>query len=180
LTSWLRIKRRPRVPSAVGTRFRPRRWPADDQIIAIAAVVLAVTPFTPWFKATVGTPDPNVTGILIDLPGTVSGIGAHQYLWGVFALALLQFGLIAVRHAPDRRVARVPGYRWLLVVTCGLSLIVVGVGCALKPGPWYGNLAFPPPFSIQIKWDVGAIVALGAALVGTGAAIAALRDQTRQ
>ena len=116
----------------------------------------------------------------MDPPGTVSGIGAHQYLWGVFALALLQFGLIAVRYAPVRRVARVPAYRWLLVVACGLTLIVVGVGCALKPGPWYGNLAFPPPLWIQIQWDVGALVALGAALVATGVAIAALRDQTRQ
>ena len=180
MTSWLRHKRRSRVASAVGTRFSPRRWPADEQIIAIAAVVLAVTPFTPWFKAALRTPDPNVSGALIDPPGTVSGIGAHQYLWGVLALALLQFGIIAVRYGPVRRVARVPGYRWLLVVTSGLSLIVVGVGCAVKPGPWFGNIQFPPPLWIEIQWDVGALVALGAALVATGVAIAALRDQARQ
>jgi hypothetical protein len=152
-------------------------------------VVLAVTPFTPWFKAAIRIPHPGITGALIDpagpvssivLPGTVSGIGAHQYLWGAFALALLQFGIIAVRYAPVRRVARVPGYRWLLIVTCGLSLVVVGVGCAAKPGPWFGNLDFPAPFQIEIQWDVGALVALGAALVATGVAIAALRDQARQ
>jgi hypothetical protein len=143
-------------------------------------VVLVVTPFTPWFKAAIRTPDPNVTGTLIDPPGTVSGIAAHQYLWGAFALALLQFGIIAARYAPVRRVARVPGYRWLLAGTCALSLIVVGVGCALKPAPWYGSLTFPPPLRIEIQWDVGALVALGAALVATGVAIAALRDQARQ
>ena len=180
MTSWLPRNKRSRAAFAIGTRFSPSRWPPNDKIIALAAVVLAVTPFTPWFKAALRTSDPNVSGSLIDPPGTVSGIAAHQYLWGAFALALLQFGIIAARYAPVRRVARVPGYRWLLVVTSGLSLIVVGVGCAVKPGPWFGNLQFPPPLWVEIQWDVGALVALGAALVATGVAIAALRDQARQ
>jgi hypothetical protein len=169
-----------RAAFAIGRWFSPSRWPPNDKIMALAAVVLAVTPFTPWFKAAVKTRNPEVTGFLIDPPGSVSGIGAHQYLWGVLALALLQFGLIATRYAQPRRVVRLPGHRWLLVAVSGLSLIAVAVGCAVKPAPWYGNLVLGDGLWIDIEWDTGALVALGAAIVSLGVAIAAIRDHARQ
>ena len=50
-------------------------------IIALAAVVLAVSLFVPWFKATVRIRGSGVSGFLIDPPVTVSGMAVHGYLW---------------------------------------------------------------------------------------------------
>src|SRR5258708_12777457 len=96
-------------------------------IIAMAAVVLAVSLFVPWFKATVRIRGSGVSGFLIDPPGTVSGMAVHGYLWAVFALALLQLVVLAARYAPHRAAATLPGYRQLLLVTSaptGLALLL--------------------------------------------------------
>jgi len=107
----------------------------------------------------------------------VSGIAAHSWLWVVFALGLLQFVVLAARYVPARRAVRLPGYRQLLVVTSGLTCIAVLLAFAIRPGPWYGPLSLPPGFYIVIDPSYGAIVAVGAAIVSLGIAIAAIRDR---
>lgn len=148
-------------------------------LIAVAALVLAISVFVPWFKATIMIKGSSVNGYLIDPPGTVSGIAVHRFLWVVFGLALLQFVVLAVRYAPLRRALRLPGYRQLLVVLSGLSCAGVLVAFAMKPGPWYGSIDLGDGFTIVVGWSWGAVVAVGAAIVSLGLAVAAIRDRPR-
>ncbi len=146
-------------------------------LIAVAALVLAVSVFVPWFKATVKFRYSSAYGFLIDPPGSVSGIAAHGWLWAVFALGLLQFVVLAARYAPARRALRLPGYRQLLVVTSGLSCIAVLVAFAMKPAPWYGSNDLGGGLYLVVQPTYGAIAAIACALVSLGIAIAAIRDR---
>jgi hypothetical protein len=124
---------RARAVSAVTAWFSPGRWSQNDMIIAVAALVLAVSLFVPWYKAIVRINGRAVSGFLIDPPGTASGMAVHGYLWVVFALALLQLAVLLARYAPTRRALPLPGYRQLLVVTSGLTSLAVLV--AFVPVP---------------------------------------------
>jgi len=177
LTRWPPRGRRARIRAAAAAWFSPRRWPANDMIIAAAALVLAVSVFVPWFKATVKFTNSSAYAVLIDPPGTVSGITAHSWLWVVFALGLLQFVVLAARYAPARRALRLPGYRQLLVVTSGLTCIAVLVAFAMKPAPWYGSNDLGEGLYIVVQPSYGAIGAIACALVSLGMAIAAIRDR---
>jgi hypothetical protein len=146
-------------------------------LVAVAALVLAVSVFLPWFKAIVKIKGSSVTGFLIDPPGTVSGIKVHGLLWAVFGLALLQFVVLAVRYAPVRRALKLPGYRQLLVVTSALSSVAVIVAFAMKPAPWYGTNELGGGFYVVIGWDYGSIAAISAAIVSLAIAISAIRDR---
>lgn len=177
MTRWPPRGRPARIRAATAAWFSPRRWSANDMIIAAAALVLAVSVFVPWFKATVRIKGSSASGFLIDPPGTVSGIAVHGWLWAVFALALLQFAVLAVRYVPARRALKLRGYRQLLVVTSGLSCIAVLLAFAMRPGPWYGPIDLGGTFYVVIDPSYGAIVAVGAAIVSLGVAIAAIRDK---
>jgi hypothetical protein len=168
---------RDRQPRALATWFSPSRWSANDFIIALAALVLAVSVFVPWFQATVKTRDPEVSGVLIQPPGTATGIGVHGFLWAAFGLALLQFAVLAARYFPGRPV-RLPAHRQFLLVTSALSFIAIGVGVVIKPSAWFGTIDLGPGLSLVIGWTYGAVVALGAALISLGMAVAAVRDHS--
>jgi hypothetical protein len=168
-----------RLGSAIATWFDPDRWAKTDLTIAAASVVLAVSLFLPWFKATVELNGGSTTGFLIQPPGAVSGISVHQYLWAVFALALLQFAVLAARYFPARRPLRLPGHGQFLLVASGVSCITVVIGSIMKPSAWFGNLQLGDGFSIVIGWNYGALVALGAAVISLGIAVAAIRDRPR-
>jgi hypothetical protein len=179
LTYWPPRDRRRRLGSVLESWFSPDRWENSDLLMALAAVVLLVSLFLPWFKATVEIGNGSASGVLIQPPGTVTGIGVHEYLWAVFALAVLQFAVLAARYFPSRRAFRLPGHRRFLLVTSGLSCVVVIVAAVVKPGPWFGTLVLGDGFSLVIGWDYGALVALGAAVVSVGVAIAVIRDHPR-
>ena len=139
--------------------------------------MVAISVFVPWFKADVRIRNSQIRGFLIRPPGTLAGIAAHQFLWAVFGLALLQFAMLALRYGPDRpRLAR-PVYRQALVVLSALTGVIVLAAFVVKPGPWYGGSP-PPPFYLVITWDYGAIAALGGALVSLAISIAVVRDPT--
>ncbi len=70
----------------------------------------------------------------------VSGLAVHAYLWAVFALALLEFVVLAARYAPGRHAFTLPGYRWILAITSGLICFAVLVAFVTKPIPWYGRI----------------------------------------
>jgi len=178
MTSWPPRGRRAGAGAFAQTWFSPSRWSPYDAIIALAAVVLAVSVFLPWYKATltISGADGTYTGTLFD-PGPVNGIAVHPYLWAPFALALLQFAVLAARYLPGPRALRLPGYPVLMVIASGLSAVVVLAALVMKPAVWFGNLAIGDGFSLQIRWDYGALMAVGAAVISLAVAIAAIRDE---
>lgn len=176
--NWPQRGRGARVRSLAASWFSPSRWSHSDLVIAIAALVLAVSVFVPWFKAVVTISGSAVTGFLINPPGNRTGIGAHEFLWLVFALAMLQFVILALRYIPGRRALKMPGYRQVLVVASGLSLVAVLVAFAFRPSPWYGRNPLAPEFSVSVSWNYGALIGLGAAIVSLAVAITALRDES--
>lgn len=148
-------------------------------LTAVAGLVLAISIFVPWFKASIMIMGKPVNGYLIDPPGSVSGIAVHGFLWAVFGLGLLQFVVLALRYAPARRALRLPGDRQLLVAASGLSCAGVLVAFAMKPGPWWGGTYLGGGLTAVVGWSWGAIVGVGAALISLGLAIAAIRDRPR-
>jgi hypothetical protein len=145
-------------------------------IVAVSALVLAVSSFMPWYRASVRSRFALMDGELIQPRGTVSGITVHAYLWVVFALALLEFVVLAARYAPGRHAFTFPGCRWILAITSGLIFIAVLVAFVAKPSPWFGPINMGGALYIVIGWTYGAVVALAAAVVSLGFAISALRE----
>jgi hypothetical protein len=180
LTGWAPGDGRVRPGFSIAAWFSPQRWSQYDMIIAVSALALAVSPFVPWFKATVRIRGSSVTGFVMDPPPPASGLAVHHYLWAVFALALLEFAVLAGRYVPDRRAFMVPGYRQLLVAMSAVSFIAVVVACVMRPGTWNNLTGLPPSFYITVGWDYGAVIALGAAVVSAGIGIAAIRDAHAQ
>ena len=78
--------------------------------VALAGVVLAAAVFLPWFKATVTIRgmDGDVSGVLMDPPGTLGGLAAHWYLLVPLTVALLEVAVIVARNFPGRRAPRLP------------------------------------------------------------------------
>ncbi len=160
--------------------FSPERWSQYDIIIAVGALALAVSPFVPWFKATVGIKGSSITGFVVDPSPPQSGLAVHHYLWAVFAVAVLEFAVVAGRYVPDRPALTVPRYRQLVVALSAVTAIAVAVACATKPSTWNNLAGLPPNFYITVAWDYGAFIALGAAIVSVAAGIAAIRDDLPQ
>ena len=117
-----------------------------------------------------------MSGFLIDPRGTVSGIAVHSFLWAVFAVALVQFAVLAARYVPDRRGVTVPAYRQILVATPAVSCIAVIVALAMKPATWAGGNELGGGFYLVVDWDYGAFAALAAAVVSLAVAITAIRE----
>jgi hypothetical protein len=138
--------------------------------------VVAISVFVPWFKADVRVRNSEIRGFLIRPPGTLTGIAAHQFLWAVFGLALLQFAMLALRYGPDRPRLTRPVYRQAMVVLAALTGVMALAAFALKPGPWYAAGPVPPPFYLVITWDYGAIAALGGAFISLAISIAVIQD----
>src|SRR5262249_10259380 len=148
--------RRSRFVSVVGMWSDPDRWSQYDLIIAAACIVLAISLFMPWFKATVHLRNYAATGFLIDPTGTKNGVAVHAYLWVVFALAILQFVVLAARYAPRGRGYTLPGYRQLLIALSSFSAVAVAVAFVTKPHAWYGSLNLPPFITVAVGWGYGA------------------------
>lgn len=177
---WPSRDQRARVSAVVARRFSPQRWSLNDQIIAVAAVALAVSVFLPWYKAIVRIGNSSVNGILIRPRGTASGISVHEYLWAMFGLAALQFVLLVVRYAPGPgRTLTIPGYRPFLLITSVICFAVALTAFVLKPGAWYGNLS-GGEITFSVGWDYGAVVAIIATLASVIVTWTLLRDPTRQ
>jgi hypothetical protein len=147
--------------------------------MAVAALVLIVAPFMSWFKATVRLGNTSLRGFLIEPRGAVSGIAVHGFLWAVFALALLQFVVVAARYVPDGHAFTLPGYQRVLIAISGLICVVVLVAALMKPRTWPGGNVLGGGFYIVVDWSYGAGVALVAALVSLGVTIWAIRGQER-
>jgi hypothetical protein len=176
LTIWPRRDKRARIRFLAATWFSPSRWSHSDLVIAAAALVLAVSVFVPWFKAVVRFTGSAEGGFLINPPGNRTGIAAHEFLWLVFGLAMLQFAVLAARYFPRRRALKMPGYRQFLVVTSGLSLVAVLVAFAFRPNPWYGKNPMAPLLTVSVGWTYGALIGVAAAVVSLAVGITAIRE----
>jgi hypothetical protein len=177
VAGWDSRERPRRTADLLGTWFSPERWSPYDLFTAFISVVLAVSVFVPWFQATVRIHGSDLSGILIEPKPTKIGITVHPYLWAVFALALLDFGILAARYRPGPRAVRLPGYRPVLIVASALIAVVVLVAFVSKPIDWSQGNPLGPEFSLVVTWTYGAVIALGAALVSVGVGLAALREQ---
>jgi hypothetical protein len=166
---------RSRFAALLRAWFNPARWPTADKIVALAGPVLAVAVFLPWFKATIRFTTSETTGYLMDPPGTVTGYTAHGYLLLPLAVALVESAVIAARYFPSRRAPRLPFHRYFLVVASAAVFLVVAAAAVLRPPAWYGTLQMPSVMYITIDWTYGAMVAVAAALIALGVAVAALR-----
>jgi hypothetical protein len=125
---------RSRFADFMRTWFSLARWTAADGFITLAGVVLAVAVFLPWFKATVRIRGTDVTGFLMDPPGTLGGLAAHWYLLVPLAVAMLESSVIVARHFPSRRAPRLPFHRYFLVVASGVDFVaVIAAACSGRP-----------------------------------------------
>ena len=179
MTSWPARGRRERAFSVISEWFSPRRWSQNDVITGLAAVVLVVAVFLPWFRAIVRIRNSNITGFLFQPSGTVNGLAAHAYLWVAVGLALLQMIVLAAHYAPRQPGLTVPGYRYLLVASSGLSAITVLAAVLTRPAPWYGNVSLGGLLDVTVGWSYGGMVALAAAIVSTAIGIASIQDRRR-
>jgi hypothetical protein len=180
LTRWSPRNRRARIAGAAATWFSPERWSQYDLVIAVSALVLVVSSFMPWYRATVRGRFAPVSGYLMQPRGTVSGLAVHAYLWVVFALAVLEFVVLAARYAPGRHAFALPGYRWMLTITSALIFIAVLAAFVARPSPWYGHIEMGGALYVVVGWTYGAVVALAAAVVSLGIAVSALCDHSPQ
>ena len=177
MANWQWRDKRARVGSTLATWFSPQRWSVEDMIVAVCALILAVSLFVPWFEATVRIKGSSLSGFLINPKGTISGIAVHAYLWVVFGVALLQFVVLVCRYFPGPRAFTLPGYRQFLVVTSALSSLAVLIAVVLKPATWTGGNQLGEGFYIVVSWTYGAGIALAAALVSLALAVSAIRDR---
>ena len=180
MTSWPAHSRRERAFSLISEWFSPRRWSQNDVIIGLAAVLVAVAMFLPWFRAIVRIRNSNITGFLFQPPGTVNGLAAHAYLWVAVALALLQVIILAAHYAPRQPRLTWSGYRYLLVTASGLSAVTVLAAVLTKPAPWYGNVSLGGLLYVTVGWSYGGMVALAAAIISTAIGIASIQDHSRR
>src|SRR5260370_40845450 len=102
------------IVAAAAAWFNPERWSRYDLIIAVSALVLAVSSLMPWYRATVRGRFAPVRGFLVQPRGTVRGLAAHAYLLAAVALALLESPAPAARYAPGRHAITPPGDPLLL------------------------------------------------------------------
>lgn len=175
MARWLSRDGRERVSAVVAEWFSPHRWTLNDQILAIAAAVLAVSVFLPWYRAVLSIRNTPLNGYLIRPRGTVSGLIVHEFLWALFGLGLLQVVVLVARHAPGRPPRTIPGYGPALLVTSAISFALALAAFVLKPNAWYGNVS-GGEITINVGWDYGAAVAVIAAIASLVVAWTIFRD----
>jgi hypothetical protein len=128
-------------------RFEARRLTGSNQIVAVAAVVLLVSLFMPWFGASVG-----YTGITISVDGLWHG---YMYLALFAALAVLIYviGGLGLDVLPFRLQSG-PG-EFALASVAALNLLLVIISFTARPG--------------MTSWQYGAYVGLIAAVAAVAA-----------
>jgi hypothetical protein len=138
-------------PQGTAYKFDSRQWTNTDKVIGVAAVVLLISLFLPWYGINVGI------GSL-----TADGLTAHGYLYIVLILLLGEIGYLAARAGWEQVRGKVPvPHQQLLLIVNAVNLVLVVIAF-LDKGP------------SGIGWRFGAFVGLVAAIV---AAAPKLADQ---
>jgi len=132
-------------------KFDAKQWTNTDKVIGVAAVVLFISLFLPWYGISIGIAS-----------FTADGLTAHGYLYIVLILLLGEIGYLAARAGWEQVRSRVPiAHHQLLLVVNIINLVLVVIAFLDKGGSGVG-------------WRFGAFVALVAAVV---AAAPKLADQ---
>jgi hypothetical protein len=154
-------------------RFDARRWTWFEVVVAVAALVLLISPFQPWYDIRfAGCPGGACRAD--NRLGRLSGITVHDYLWVTFAAALAVLVLLALRALNRIAFFQTPNERQLLACLAVLNLVVVLVAFLGKPGfialPAQGPPAPLPLPLLAVRWQYGAWLAVVAAVVAAAAA----------
>jgi hypothetical protein len=165
--TWLPLDQ-PQERFSFAAWFRLSRWSTYDIMLALAALLLAGSVFTPWFQADVqvnGANGGSFNGTLISPKPTETGLAAHGFLWALVGLAFVQLALLAAHYIPGRFALSPPGFHKLLIAIPALSLPITLVACSLKPDTWRDVGPFPPNFHLTVGWAYGAGLAVVAGVV---------------
>jgi hypothetical protein len=141
-------------PAAAGSqvpayKFDAKHWTNTDKVIGVAAVVLFISLFLPWYGVSIGI------GSL-----TADGLTAHGYLYIVLILLLGEIGYLAARAGWDQVRAKVPvPHQQLLLIVNAVNLVLVVIAF-LDKGP------------SGVGWRFGAFVGLAAAIVAAAPKLA--------
>jgi hypothetical protein len=130
-------------------KFDSKQWTNTDKVIGVAAVVLFISLFLPWYGVSVGLGS-----------FTADGLTAHGYLYIVLILLLGEIGYLAARAGwhQVRTKAPLPHHQILLIVNV-INLVLVVIAF-LDKGP------------SGIGWRFGAFVGLAAAIVAAAPRLA--------
>ena len=139
--------------AAASYSFDVARWTLDDRITGGATLLVLISLFLPWFSV-------SVSGIegLGGGSASASGTTAHGWLWIVFIIGLAELVYLAAVAGIQRMPALPLKHERLLLITSGLTLLLVLIAFLLKPGN--DGLA-----EVKIGWDFGAFVAIIAAII---------------
>jgi len=144
------------TPAAGGSQVPPykfdsKQWTNTDKVVGVAAVVLFISLFLPWYGISVGIGS-----------FTADGLTAHGYLYIVLILLLVEIGYLAARAGWEQVRSKVPvAHSQVLLIINAVNLVLVVVAF-LNKGP------------SGIGWRFGAFVGLAAAIV---AAVPKLANQ---
>lgn len=140
----------PPTPAAGHEVPASRRWSGPDLVIGSAVVVLLISLFLPWFS---GWPGQRPSR------STVTGPGAHGYLWVVFTLAICALVVLIGSESINRLPGNLPSTEQMMVGATGLALLLTLLGLLMKPA----GLA-------AASWSYGGFIAVLAAAAATLAA----------
>jgi hypothetical protein len=153
-------------------RFDARRWTWAQVVAGVAALVLLISLFQPWYDIRF-TGCPGGACRADNRLGRLSGVAVHEYLWVTFAVALAVLVLLALRALDRTAFFQSPNDRQLVAGLAGLNLIVVLVAFLGKPGfialPAQGPPAPLPLPLLAVSWQYGAWLAIVAAIVAAAA-----------
>jgi hypothetical protein len=131
-------------------KFDAAAWTNTDKIIGVAAVVLLISLFLPWYGVSAGPLSITADGLV------------HGYLYIVLILLLAEIGYLAARAGWEQVRARVPvPHQQVLLIVNSVNLVLVVI-------------AFFDKYGSGVGWRFGAFVGLAAAIV---AAVPKLADQ---
>jgi len=130
-------------------KFDAKQWTNTDKVTGVAAVVLFISLFLPWYGVSVGLGS-----------FTADGLTAHGYLYIVLILLLGEIGYLAARAGWDQVRAKVPvPHHQLLLIVNVVNLVLVVIAF-LDKGP------------SGVGWRFGAFVGLVAAIVAAAPKLA--------
>ena len=131
--------------------FDPARLTTTDRITGVATLVLFISLFLPWFKASSSFGSGAVT-----LSLSVDALTGHRYMYLVLIISLLMIGYL-ILHAGRRDALGLPvSHERLLSAASGINLLVVLIAVIFKP---------PGTSMVTVSWSLGAYVGVIAVIV---------------
>lgn len=137
--------------------FDPARLTTSDRITGVATLVLFISLFLPWFKASSSFGSGAVT-----LSLTVDALTGHRYLYLVLIVALLTIGYLVVHAGREAGLGLPVSHERLLSAASGINLLVVLIAVIFKP---------PGTSMVTVSWSLGAYVGVIAAIVAVAPSV---------